>query len=143
MIPGGGPFSISDPGFTVSNSYDFNQIVRLGTNTSGRLVNPSPTPAFGQWVRVRNATNELTGRYAYFIEDESMKANVNVTGNGLAGGSNLRVNDLTLPLPTPAPTTQLQELDPAAILPTSANRAGRRQCAHRDHNRRQPPRQPL
>jgi hypothetical protein len=123
MIPAGGPFSISDPGFTVSNSYDFNQIVRLGTNTSGRLINPSPTPAFGQWVRVRNTTNELTGRYAYFIEDESMKANVNVTGNGLAGGLNLRINDLTLPLPTPAPTTQLQELDPAAILPTSANRA--------------------
>ena len=123
MIPSGGPFSINDPGFTVSNSYDFNQIVRLGTNASGRLVNPSPTPAFGQWVRVRNANNELTGRYAYFIEDESMKANVNVTGNNLSGGSNLRVNDLTLPLPTPAPTTQLQEVDPAAILPTSANRA--------------------
>jgi hypothetical protein len=123
MIPSGGPFSINDPGFAVSNSYDFNQIVRLGTNAGGRLVNPSPTPAFGQWVRVRNANNELTGRYAYFIEDESMKANVNVTGNNLSGGSNLRVNDLTLPLPSPAPTTQLQEFDPAAILPTSANRA--------------------
>jgi len=122
MIPGGGPFRIDDPGFTASNSYDFNRIVRLGTNASGRLVNPLPIPAFGQWVRVRDAANALTGRYAYFIEDESMKVNVNATGNGLAGGSNLRVNDLTLPLPTPAPTTQLQELDPAAILPSSANR---------------------
>jgi hypothetical protein len=123
MIPAGGPFNISDPGFTVSNSYDFNQLVRLGADPNGRLVNPSPRPAFGQWVRIRDANNELAGRYAYFIEDESMKANVNVIGNNLAGGSNLRINDLTLPLPSPAPMTQLQEVDPAAILPTSANRA--------------------
>src|SRR5262249_16234817 len=61
-------------------------------------------------------------RYAFFLEDESMKANVNVAGNNLSAGANLRINDLTLPLPSPAPSTQLQELDPAAILPTSANR---------------------
>ncbi len=122
MIPGSGPFSIGDPGFTVNDSYDFNQIVRLGNDPNGRLVNPSPIPAFGQWIRIRNANNELTGRYAYFIEDESMKMNVNVTGNNLSGGSNLRINDLTLPLPSPAPATQVQEVDPAAILPTSADR---------------------
>ena len=122
MIDPAGPFSIADPGFTSSNSYDFNQIVRLGTNATGRLVQPSLTPAYGQWVRVRNGNNELIGRYAFFIEDESMKANVNVTGNNLSAGSNLRLNDLTLPLPSPAPTTQIQEVDPSGILATSVNR---------------------
>ncbi|MGH8092632.1 MAG: hypothetical protein ACREIF_04080 [Chthoniobacterales bacterium] len=117
MIPGAGPFTLGDPGFTAGNSYDFNQIVRLGTNANGRLVNPLPTPAYGQWVRLRNSSNELIGRYAFFIEDESMKTNVNVAGNNLAPGSNLRVNDLTLPLPSPTPATQLQEVDPAAVLP--------------------------
>ena len=123
MIPPVGPFGISDPGFDAGNSYDFNQIVRLGSNASGRLVNPSPTPAYGQWVRLRNSNNELIGRYAFFIEDESMKTNVNVAGNNLSAGSNLRLNDLTLPLPSPLPATQIQEVDPAGILPSSANRA--------------------
>lgn len=121
MIPSASPFSIADPGFDSTNSYDFNQIVRLGTNASGRLVNPSPTPAYGQWVRVRNSNNELIGRYAFFVEDESMKVNANVTGNNI-GGSNMRVNDLALPTPSPVPTTQIQEVDPAAILATTANR---------------------
>ena len=123
MIPSTGPFSIADPGFTSTNSFDFNQIVRLGTNATGRLVQPSPTPAYGQWVRVRNSNNELIGRYAFFMEDESMKVNVNVTGNNLSAGANLRVNDMTRPAPTPAPATQIQELDPAAILaPPPADR---------------------
>ncbi len=123
MIPPPGPFRILDPGFAAGNSYDFNQIVRLGTNISGRLVQPSPTPAYGQWVRVRDANHELIGRYAFFMEDESMKVNVNVTGNNLFGGSNLRLNDLVLPTPSPAPATQIQEVDPAAILaPTPADR---------------------
>ncbi len=122
MIPSAGPFAIADPGFTSTDSYDFNQIVRLGSNATGRLVRPSPTPAYGQWVRVRNNNNELIGRYAFFMEDESMRTNVNITGNNLASGSNLRINDLTLPLPTPAPATQLGEVDPSAVLPVAANR---------------------
>ncbi|MBA3571176.1 MAG: hypothetical protein H0W34_04195 [Pyrinomonadaceae bacterium] len=122
MIPPAGPFGIADPGFTAGNSYDFNQIVRVGTNASGRLVNPSSTPAFGQWVQVRNNNNELIGRYAFFMEDESMKININSTGNN-NGGVNVRGNDLSLP-PTPGtPTTQIEEIDPAAVLPPTANRA--------------------
>ncbi|MEO5755019.1 MAG: hypothetical protein ABIR38_09960 [Chthoniobacterales bacterium] len=123
MIPSGGPFTITNPGFTAADSYDFNQIVRLGTNASGRLVYPSPTPAYAQWVRVRNSNNELVGRYAFFMEDESMKTNVNVNGNNLGTGSaHLRINDLTLPLPATPPATQIQEVDPAAVLPTTADR---------------------
>ena len=123
MIPSTGPFQITAPSLTSGNSYDFNQIVRLGTNASGRLVNPSPAPVYGQWIRVRNSNNELIGRYAFFIEDESMKVNVNVSGNNLgANGANLRLNDLDA-TPSPTPTGQIQEIDPAALLSTNVNRA--------------------
>lgn len=124
-------FGITNPGLTSGNSFDFNQIVRLGSSSSGRIVNPDGQAAFGQWIRVRNASGDLIGRYAFYIEDESMKVNVNVAGNNLgAAGSNLRINDLSPPptLPTPAPTpspkSQIQETDPASILPTppAANR---------------------
>ena len=52
-----------------------------------------------------------------------MKVNVNYTGNNV-GGSNMRVNDLTSPLPASTPASQIQEIDPSAILPPppSANR---------------------
>ena len=129
MIPPTGPFALVNPNLTGNDSYDFNQIVRAGTNVSGRLVYPSSTPAFGQWVRVRNSNSELVGRYAYFIEDESMKVNVDQAGNNQANPSptanpNLRVNDLVLPVPANAPSTQLQETNPSAILAVSdADRA--------------------
>jgi hypothetical protein len=121
-----GSFGIPDPGFTAADSYDFNQIVRVGTNGNARLVNPiAPIqPAFGQWVRVRNSSGELIGRYAFFIEDESMKVNVNTAGNTLgASQANLRVNDLAVPPPASTPATQAQEIDPGGSLPVAAARA--------------------
>jgi hypothetical protein len=41
-LPASSPFAISSPipAFSSSNSYDFNQIVRIGTNSSARLVQP-------------------------------------------------------------------------------------------------------
>jgi len=126
-LPANSPFALSTPNPILSglNSYDFNQIVRIGTNNNARLVQPSPTPApppaYGQWVRVRNAVGELVGRYAFFVEDESMKINVNSTGNNLAlGGSNMRPPDLPVsptPTPTATPDSQVQEIDPAGVLP--------------------------
>jgi hypothetical protein len=62
---------------------------------------------------------ELVGRYAFFIEDESMKINVNVSGNNV-GGSNIRVNDLNTPATSPAPATQIEEIDPGAALPMAS-----------------------
>lgn len=104
-----------NPVLSTGNSYDFNQLITVGS-ASGRLVQPSPSPApppaYGQWVNVRDSNNQLVARYAFYIEDESMKLNVNVTGN--ASGS--RTNDLTLATPSPIPD-QIQEVDPSAILP--------------------------
>lgn len=126
-LPASSPsFGLSTPNFTAANSYDFNQIVTVGSRT-GRLVqpspNPAPPPAFGQWVNVRNNATppEVIGRYAFFIEDESMKVHVNVVGNNV-GGTNMRVNDLASPPPAATPASQIQELDPSGVLPTTANR---------------------
>jgi len=104
------------------NSYNFNQIVGVGS-TTGRLVQPSPAgspgppPALGQWVTIRNNATppEVVGRYAFFIEDESMKVNVDVAGNT----SSFRNNDLASPGPSPAPN-QIQEIDPGALLPMAS-----------------------
>jgi hypothetical protein len=123
-LPSPSPFTVTTPIFSPNTSYDFNQIVTVGS-TTGRLVQPSPSPApppaYGEWVNVRDANSQLIGRYAFFIEDESMKVNVNYTGNNV-GGSNMRVNDLSTPLPASTPASQIQEIDPSAILPVAANR---------------------
>lgn len=122
----GGTFAMPAPGFTAANSYDFNQVVRIGSGAkanNARLVNPvAPIqPAYGQWIRVRNPAGELIGRYAFFIEDESMKVNVNVAGNklGPATQPNLRPNDLAVPAINPTPATQTQEIYPVAALPST------------------------
>lgn len=117
----GGSWGLPDPGFTAADSYDFNQIVRVGENSSGRLIHPDGQPAHGQWVRVRNSSGQLVGRYAFFIEDESMKVNVDVSGNA-QGSPHLRLNDLTT-APASTPASQVQEIDPTAVLPTDADRA--------------------
>ena len=124
-LPASSQFSVTSPTFSPNNSYDFNQIVTIGS-TTGRLVQPSPSPApspaYAEWVNVRDSDSQLIGRYAFFIEDESMKVNGNYAGNNV-GGSNMRVNDLSTPLPASTPASQIQEIDPSAILPTSASRA--------------------
>jgi hypothetical protein len=117
----GASFGLTTPNLTATDSYDFNQIIRVG-NTAGRLVQPLPTSspptAFGQWINMRNSSGELIGRYAFFIEDESMKVNMNQAGDALG-----RVTDLATPAPA-APATQVQELDPAGVLASAVSRAG-------------------
>lgn len=126
-LANGSAFALSSPSPipSASNSYDFNQIVRQGQSNDTRLVDPDTRPAWGQWVNLRNTRGEAVGRYAYFIEDESMKLNVNATGNNLAlpsptASPNLRVNDLSA-IPAATPSSQIQEIDPTSIL-LAANR---------------------
>ncbi len=107
------------------NSYNFNQVTRLAGSSNGRQVDPNGLPACGQWIRVRDTTGTLIGRYAFYIEDDSMKVNINASGNNLAlpsptASPNLRVNDFAVPAATPA--SQIQEIDPTAVL-LAANRS--------------------
>lgn len=114
----GGEWGLPDPAFDADDSFNFNQIVRMGSNAAARLVHPKGQPAYGEWVRVRDAANQLTGRYAFFIEDESMKVNVDTTGNA-SGSPHLRLNDLAA-VPASTPASQIEEVDPTALLPSTA-----------------------
>lgn len=58
-------------------------------------TNPGTPVTAGQWVYLTkfggdtNATNPYVARFAYWIEDESFKVNVNVATNGLRGTASL------------------------------------------------------
>jgi hypothetical protein len=112
-------FRLASLGLSDSDAYNFNQSVRLGTNW-GRLVEPSPHPVYGQWVRVRDASGALVGRYAFVAVDESMRVNLNAVGNTNGpAGAHLRYNDLTnAAAPTP---DRISEIDPAPVVSTSTN----------------------
>lgn len=43
---------------------------------------PAPTPIRAPWVEVKDASGTVNGRYAYWVEDESFKANINYAGLG-------------------------------------------------------------
>ena len=44
----------------------------------------TPKPSRALWVNLTNSAGLLTGRYAFWIEDESFRANVNLANSGLA-----------------------------------------------------------
>jgi Tfp pilus assembly protein PilX len=51
------------------------------TNTTQTLL---PVTA-AQWIYLTNASGETNARYAYWVEDESFKANINIVTNGARG----------------------------------------------------------
>lgn len=113
------------PLFTDENSYDFNQLVgpveeaRFLVHPATDLSGPSPVslPAPGQWVHLRDDDGNLTARYAWFIEDESMKLNVNTAG------TDSRPSDL---LNDPLPRA-VSGIDPGSVLPDPGARDDGRQ----------------
>jgi hypothetical protein len=64
----------------------------IGTRS---MTNPGAPVTAAQWVYIgrnpgpTNATNPAIARYAYWIEDESFKVNVNVATNGSRGAASL------------------------------------------------------
>ncbi len=43
---------------------------------------PAPTPVRASWVEMKDANGTVNGRYAYWVEDESFKANINYADLG-------------------------------------------------------------
>ena len=124
------------PLFTDSNSYNFNRQVgpveeaRFLVYPATDLSGPAPVslPAPGQWIHLRDDAGRVTARYAWFIEDESMKLNVNTTG------VDERPSDL---LADPLPNA-VRGIDPGSALPAPGNRDDARQqaIAAGDHHHR-------
>ncbi len=80
-----------------ANAFNLNR-PRTATDTIG-LIGSSPqwlatTPtapqAFrGKWINTTNSDTKVTGRYAFWMEDESFKANANLMGNTARGSATL------------------------------------------------------
>jgi len=95
------PFAPTDPLMVNLNATNASQPEAfIGTRS---MTNPGAPIAAAQWIYIgrspgpTNATNPAVARYAYWVEDESFKVNVNTATNGARGVStNVGPGDLRL-----------------------------------------------
>ncbi len=84
-----------------TNSYDLNH-ARFSGDTQGWIGAPPAAgsrPSYrGLWVNLTDSSNKVTGRYAYWMEDESFKVNTNLMGNNLRLGNTLGNDPKQIPL---------------------------------------------
>ncbi len=70
-----------------TNSFDLNH-ARSSNDTQGWIgapPNAASRPVFrGQWIEQKDSDGKLTSRFAYWVEDESFKANANLMGKNFA-----------------------------------------------------------
>ncbi|HSH37484.1 MAG TPA: hypothetical protein VK993_01755 [Chthoniobacterales bacterium] len=93
---------------TVANSFDLNH-ARFASDTQGWIgsspdwINAAagpttPQPFKAKWIDLANTDGRITGRYAYWVEDESFKPNVNLMGNTPRGSMSLGTSPSEVPL---------------------------------------------
>jgi Tfp pilus assembly protein FimT len=80
------------PALNSTNSYDLNH-ARFSGDVQGWIGAPPSSasrPEFrAQWINLTNSDGKVSGRYAYWMEDESFKVNANLMGNTLRGSGSL------------------------------------------------------
>jgi hypothetical protein len=89
-----------------TNSYNFNHARSagdvqgwIGSSPQWVAGKPSaPQPFRGLWIDLKNSNGKSTARYAYWVEDESFKANVNLLGKTARGSASLGMNPSEIPL---------------------------------------------
>jgi hypothetical protein len=106
-----------------TNSFDLNH-ARFSGDTQGWIGAPpgaATRPEFrGQWLNLTNSDGKVTGRYAFWMEDESFKVNANLMGKALRGSSTLGDSPTQipwqgiLPIVFPTPNPPLGYYDPIA-----------------------------
>lgn len=85
------PYAASDPLMVNLNATNASRTNAFVGERS--MTNPGAPIAAAQWIYIgrlpgpTNATNPPIGRYAYWVEDESFKVNVNTATNGARGTS--------------------------------------------------------
>ncbi len=105
-----------------TNSYDLNP-VRFAGDTQGSIGAPvgSARPVLrAQWINLPDSSNVTTARYAYWMEDESFKANANLMGVTARGSGTFGTSPSEIPfqgllqsvLPTssPSPTPDYNQI---------------------------------
>lgn len=89
------------PALDSTNSYDLNH-ARFSGDTQGWIGSPpsaASRPEFrAQWTNLTNSDGKVSARYAYWMEDESFKANANLMGNTLRGSNSLGDAPTQIPL---------------------------------------------
>ena len=84
-----------------TNSFDLNH-ARSVNDTQGWIGAPpdaASRPAFrGQWIEQKDSDGKVISRYAYWVEDESFKANVNLMGKTVRGATTLGEAPSQIPL---------------------------------------------
>jgi hypothetical protein len=84
-----------------TNSFDLNH-ARSANDTQGWIGAPpgAPSrPAFrGQWIEQKDSDGKVTSRFAYWVEDESFKANANLMGKIVRGATTLGNAPSQIPL---------------------------------------------
>ncbi len=66
--------------------------------TPSASPSPTPPPFRGKWVDQTNSDGLVSSRYAYWMEDESFKANVNLMGNTPRGSTTLGDSPTQIPI---------------------------------------------
>jgi hypothetical protein len=87
---------------TDANSFNFNH-PRFAGDTQGWIGSPpgstgTPPPHRGQWIDMLDAQSKVAARYAFWVEDESFKANVNFMGATPRGNDSLGNDPNQIPL---------------------------------------------
>ncbi len=106
------------PVLDATNSFDFNH-ARFAGDTQGTIGAPfgtTPRPEFrAQWIDLKDSDGNVTGRYAYWMEDESFKVNVNLMGKTPRGANTLGDSPSQIPLQGLLKQTLGAGFDPEAV----------------------------
>src|SRR5581483_11087757 len=110
------------PALDNTNSFYLNR-ARFSGDTQGAVgapVGSSSRPEFrGQWINLTDSGGKVTGRYAYWMEDESFKVNANYARNVLRGSNTLGVNASEIPLQ--GLLKVLNNVDPDGVAASAVN----------------------
>jgi Tfp pilus assembly protein PilX len=97
--------TLTDTPVATANAYNFNHARFsgdkqgwIGSSPKWTSANSSPQVFRGQWVNLTDSDGRITGRYAFWMEDESFKTNTNYARDVLRGSNTLGVNASEIPL---------------------------------------------
>ena len=84
--------TLTDTPLATANAYNFNHVRSAGDKigwigSSPQWAGSAPQPFRGQWIELTDSDSKVTGRYAFWAEDESFKANANYMGSTPRGGA--------------------------------------------------------
>ncbi|MGI9086677.1 MAG: hypothetical protein ACR2HH_02885 [Chthoniobacterales bacterium] len=119
--------ALTDSPPATANAFNFNH-QRFAGDTQGEIGAPpvppttSPPPPFrGQWINMTDSDGKITGRYAFWMEDESFKVNANLMGPNPRGSNTLGDSPNQVPFQGLLRQILAPAADPNAVAQTLVN----------------------